>query len=311
MNRRTLRRIATGSAAGCLALGLGLGAGCETLKAVSEGVAAVGVATGQVSEEQAQSIVRTGSALGTAFEQLSPENEYYLGRSVTATILSHYKPLENQALNLYVNELGQSLALFSKQPETFGGYHFLVLDSDEVNAFAGPGGLITLTRGMLRCCRTEDALAAVLAHEIGHIQCRHGVRAIKKSRWTGALTTVVVEAGKSLGSADLAEATKAFEGSIGDVTQTLMNSGYGRAAEREADAAAIAILRGSGYDPHALVDMLEQMKQFVQPGGLGFAKTHPAPQDRIKDILPAVGTAAPAAQPAARQQRFAATMKGI
>ena len=306
----SIRHLAAGVAAGSLALGLSLGAGCETLKVVPEGVAAVGEASGAITKEQAESIVRTGTALGDAVTQLTPENEYYIGRSVTATILTKYQPFSNEALNLYVNEIGQALALYSKRPETFGGYHFLVLDSDEVNAFAGPGGLITLTRGMLRCCRTEDALAAVVAHEIGHVEHQHGLRAIKKSRWTGAFTTVVVEAGKSLGSADLAEATKAFEGSISDVTQTLMNSGYGRAAEREADASAVAILRAAGYDPHALVDMLEQMKAYVKPGGLGFAKTHPAPQDRINDISPALGPGGAVAPPVVRQQRFVAAMKG-
>ncbi len=307
MNRRMLQ-----SAFMALPVAAALGlAGCETMKVLSEGVAAVGEATGAVTHEQAQSIVKTGEALGNAMEQLTPENEYWIGRSVTATILGSYKPSERADLNRYVNQLGQSLALFSDRPETFGGYHFLVLDSDEVNAFAGPGGLITVTRGMLRLCRTEDALAAVLAHEIGHVQYKHGLRAIKKSRWTGAFTTMVVEAGKSLGSADLAEATKAFEGSIGDISQTLMNSGYGRTSEREADAAALRILVNAGYNPAALVDMLAEMGKGYKPGGLGFSKTHPDPAVRIAEVKAMLGTLAPVAPPAPRQQRFAAAMQGV
>ncbi|OQW97577.1 MAG: peptidase M48 [Verrucomicrobia bacterium A1] len=290
---------------------LWLASGCEAVKVISEGVAAVGVATGTVTEQQAQSIVKSGEALGSAMEQLTPENEYWIGRSVTATILGSYKPYERSDVNRFVNQLGQSLALFSDRPETFGGYHFLVLDSDEVNAFAGPGGLITVTRGMLRLCRTEDALAAVLAHEIGHVQYKHGLRAIKRSRWTGAFTTMVVEAGKSLGSADLAEATKAFEGSIGDISQTLMNSGYGRAAEREADAAAVRILAQAGYNPSALVAMLEEMGKGHKPGGPGFAKTHPDPAVRIAEIRAMLSAPSPVAPPPVRQQRFAAFMQGV
>jgi predicted Zn-dependent protease len=293
------------------AAALWLASGCEAVKVISEGVAAVGVATGTVTEQQAQSIVKTGEALGSAMEQLTPENEYWIGRSVTATILGSYKPYERSDVNRYVNQLGQSLALFSDRPETFGGYHFLVLDSDEVNAFAGPGGLITVTRGMLRLCKTEDALAAVLAHEIGHVQYKHGLRAIKRSRWTGAFTTMVVEAGKSLGSADLAEATKAFEGSIGDISQTLMNSGYGRAAEREADAAAVRILAQAGYNPSALVAMLEEMGKGHKPGGPGFAKTHPDPAVRIAEIRAMLSAPSPVSPPAVRQQRFAAFMQGV
>lgn len=293
------------------AAALWLAAGCEAVKVVAQGVAAVGEATGTVTHEQAEAIAKTGGAMGSALEQLTPENEYWIGRSVTATILGSYKPYERADLNRYVNQLGQSLALFSDRPETFGGYHFLVLDSDEVNAFAGPGGLITVTRGMLRLCKTEDALAAVLAHEIGHVQYKHGLRAIKRSRWTGAFTTMVVEAGKSLGGADLAEATKAFEGSIGDVSQTLMNSGYGRAAEREADAAAVRILANAGYNPSALVDMLGEMAKGYKPGGLGFSKTHPDPAVRIAEVKAMLAAPAPVAPPPARKQRFAGAMQGV
>ncbi|MBM4155698.1 MAG: peptidase M48 [Lentisphaerae bacterium] len=308
MNRRLLQAACAAIGAGAV---LGLSAGCEAVKVVAEGVAAVGEATGTVSHEQAQAIAKTGTALGSALEQLTPENEYWIGRSVTATILGSYKPYDRADLSRYVNQLGQSLALFSSRPETFGGYHFLVLDSDEVNAFAGPGGLVTVTRGMLRLCRTEDALAAVLAHEIGHIEHKHGLRAIKKSRWTGAFTTMVVEAGKSLGGADLAEAVTAFEGSIGDISQTLMNSGYGRASEREADAAAVRILSAAGYNPSALTDMLGEMAKGYKPGGLGFSKTHPDPAVRVAEVKAMLATPSPVAPPPARQQRFAAAMRGV
>lgn len=288
---------------------MSLWAGCQTIKAVGDTVAVVGVATGAVTEEQAQSIVRTGAALSSAMEHLTPENEYWIGRTVTATILSRYPPYDRPNLNRYLNLVGQTLALFSERPETFGGYHFLVLDSEEINAFAGPGGLITVTCGMLRLCRTEDELAAVLAHEIGHVQHRHGLQAIKKSRWTGAFTTIVAEAGKTLGGADLAEAVRAFEGSISDVMQTLVNSGYGRAAEREADAAAVRILRTAGYDPRALVTMLQEMKRRLKPGGLDFAKTHPDPEERIQAVLKMLGGGgAPTPPPPERQSRFAAAM---
>jgi beta-barrel assembly-enhancing protease len=78
-------------------------------------------------------------------------------------------------------------------PETFGGYHFLILDSDEINAFAAPGGLIFVTRGMLRCCDSEDAVAAVLAHEVGHVQHQHGIQTIRKPALTSAFTILAAE----------------------------------------------------------------------------------------------------------------------
>lgn len=311
------RRWTPWMAGAVLAAGAAL-TGCQTMKAIGELGAGVAVATGAITPEQGQSIVRTTGAVGTAFEQLTPENEYYIGRAVMASLFAQkktggelrYPVYDRSELTAYVNELGQALALASDRPETFGGYHVLVLDAEEINAFAAPGGLIVVTRGMIRCCRSEDALAAVLAHEIGHVQHLHGLRAIKKSRITGALTTVLAEAGKTLGGKDLAAAVQAFEGSIQDVTQTLVVNGYGRAAERQADAAAVAILQRTGYDPHALVDMLTQMKGQLKPGGLDFAKTHPSPDDRIKELRPLIKTA-PETAPAARQQRFQRAARGV
>lgn len=306
--RQMIHVIATGVLP-LAALGL---SGCASMGKVTEAVAAVGVATGQITEEQAQSAVRTAEAVAKAAEEITPTQEYFIGRSVAATLLGQYRPLEDSALNDYVNTLGQALAAFSDRPETFGGYRFLVLDSDEINAFAAPGGLILVTRGMVRLCRTEDQLAAVLAHEIGHVQHRHGVRAIGQSRITAALTIAALEAGRHLGGKELADAVNAFDGAINDVTQTLVVNGYSRSAEREADLAAVTILQRAGYNPAALVEMLEEMGRRLKPGGLDFARTHPKPADRIRSIRSAVEKAGTAsAAPAARQRRFAAAMAGI
>ncbi len=124
---------------------------------------------------------------------------------------------------------------------------------------------------MTRCC--EDALAGVLAHEIGHVQLRHGLQAIKKSRITSALTTLALQGAKTFGGEKLGQVTEAFEGSISDITQTLIRTGYSRAAERQADEAAVAILTRVGYDPNALVEMLNVMEKRLRPGILDFAST--------------------------------------
>jgi predicted Zn-dependent protease len=166
----------------------------------------------------------------------------------------------------YINLLGQGLALASIKPETYRGYHFLILDSDEINAFAAPGGFIFLSRGMLRLCKSEDEVAAVLAHEIGHVELQHALRAIKGSRLTSALTTLAVEGAKSFGGEQLAQLTEAFEGSIGDITGTLMNSGYARKQEYQADASAVRILKAMGYDPLALARMLNEMEKQPEAG---------------------------------------------
>jgi predicted Zn-dependent protease len=168
-----------------------------------------------------------------------------------------------------------------------------------------------VSRGLLRCCKSEDAVAAVLAHEIGHVQGAHGLRAIKTDRLTSALTIMASEGAKTFGGEEVAELTKTFEGSIGDITSTMMNRGYSRGLEREADASAIKILRRVGYDSNALVDMLRQMKKNLKPGGLDFAKTHPDPEDRIADVQLLIGSASRSPTPAARQQRFATALGKI
>lgn len=296
-------------AASCaLALALGGAAGCASIAQVGAGI---GEAAGVITPQQAQSIVKVGEAAEKTFADITPEQEYYIGRAVGATIVSKYKVHDSDRATRYVNLVGQTLAQASMKPETFGGYHFLILDSDEINAFAAPGGFIFLSRGMLRLCRNEDDLAAVLAHEVGHVELQHALRAIKSSRLTSALTTLAMEGAKNFGGEQLAQLTQAFEGSISDITGTLMNSGYARKQERQADEAAIRILKAIGYNPHALVEVMTEMEKQLKPDGHDFAATHPPPGDRIKDIRGLIGDHPRGAGSPARQKRFAQAMAGI
>jgi len=282
--------------------------GCSTVTQVGT---SIGQAAGVLTPQQAQSINKSEQALEKTFQDITPEQEYYIGRSVAATVLSKYKVYDNEAANRYLNVIGQTLAQASDKPETFGGYHFVLMNTDEINAFSAPGGLVMISRGMVRCCKNEDELAAVLAHEVGHVENQHGLRAIKKGRLTSALTTIALEAGKSLGGQELADVTQAFEGSITDITGTLMNSGYARSSEYQADEAAVTIMKRVGYNPAALVTMLDHMKKNLKPGGTDFAKTHPPPDDRIVEVQKKIGTPKPVVEPPVRQQRFNQAINGV
>ncbi|MDH5297681.1 MAG: M48 family metallopeptidase [Desulfobulbaceae bacterium] len=282
--------------------------GCETAANVGASLAA---STGVISYDTAQSLAKASVTMAKAFTDITPEQEYYIGRAVAATVLSRYRPHEAGRQTLYLNTLGQTLATASARPQTFGGYHFLILDTDEINAFAAPGGLIFVSRGLLRCCRSEDAVAAVLAHEIGHVQQKHGLQAIQKGRLTEALTAVAAAGAKEMGGPDLARLTTLFEESIKDVTATLINNGYSRELEREADTVAVTLLQRLGYDPHALADMLAVMEQRLPPGGPGFARTHPAPSERLASLEGALAAAARPAANRARQQRFQSALGGV
>ncbi len=284
---------------------------CQTMESATSLATEIGRGAGVISASQADSLRKTAKAVSRSAEEFTPEQEYYIGRAVGAVVLGKYPAYDQRAVNEYVNVIGQILAQASDLPAIFGGYHFLVLDSNDINAFATPSGLIFVTRGLLRCCRSEDALAAVLAHEIGHIQLRHGMQAIEKARMTEALTTIAAEGAKTFGSREVAALTQNFGGTISDITGSLINKGYARSSEYAADSAAVALLRRVGYDPNGLTEMLAVMKKNLKAGGLDFAKTHPAPDDRLAEIQkkgPAY-TAVPVS--AQRQARFLKALGNI
>jgi predicted Zn-dependent protease len=281
-----------GALAGCASIGGNLNLG--TVVALGQGV--------QKVQEAEQT-------------EFTPEQEYYIGRAVAANLLSTRKVWNDQKATTYLNVLERALSLFSDRPETFGGYHLLILDTDEINAFAAPGGLILVSRGLLRCASTEDMLAAILAHETSHVVLKHGLNAIAQSRKTAAYKNLGLAAVAAFGSSEARQLTDIFKDSISDITNTLVNSGYSRDLEFQADAMALVIMRRAGYDPRAFEDMLNLMESKLKPGGLDFAKTHPDPKDRAaaveKDLSgqPPVTTEPAAAR--ARQSRFQAALGNI
>lgn len=286
-------------------------AGCGTLEKISEVGTGIAASTGVITTEQAQSINKSAGAIDKATQSMTPEQEYYLGRSVAATILSQSKPYDNRAITTYLNTVGQYLALFSEKPETFGGYHFLVMDTPDISAFAAPGGLILVSRGMLRCCKTEEALAGVLAHEIGHVELNHGMLAIDKSRYTALVTTLLAEGAKSVAGGNVGELTKALEGSVTDITSKMVNGGYARSSEFQADKSAVAILQKAGYSPSGLITMLAEMEKQLKPGGHDFARTHPAPKDRIAELNKLITKSPAVAASDEQQKRFSAAMREL
>lgn len=259
----------------------------------------------------ADSATKSFKAVSKALEDITPEQEYYIGRTIGAIILNKYKPYEHAPTIHYINQLGQTLSRFSDLPELYDGYHFMVLDSSEINAFATPSGLIFITRGMLRCCSHEGSLAAVLAHEIGHVQQKHGLQSIEKDRITKATSILAIEGTKNFANSDLASLTATFEDSINDITSTMINSGYSRAYENEADEAAVMILQRVGYSGHGLIEMLTVMKKNLKPGGLDFAKTHPSPESRIENISNILKSEDTGTPPVSQTSRFQAAMKEV
>lgn len=288
-----------------LAAAVALAAGCQALNQVTKAGTDILVASGTISSNQAHAITTSTAAFGKALEQVTPEQEYYLGRTVGATVLQKYDPYDRAAVNDYLNLLGQTLASASDRPETYAGYHFLALDSESINAFAAPGGFIFVTRGMLGLCQREDDLAAVLSHEIGHVELKHGLKAISQDRWVSASLVTGVELLKQ-NNPDLGQLTDAFSGVIDGVSDVLLVKGYGRRLELQADRAAVKILTRVGYDPEALVDILHALEKNTEPGHGDYGQTHPNPEKRVASVRKAIKPGRKVAEPTeARTRRFA------
>lgn len=260
-------------------------------------------AGGSPVSSYAQSAVVSGTAVAKSMEEFTPEQEYYIGRTVAASLLTTYPPLRNAAANQYVNMIGQSLAMFSSMPLTYNGYHFQILDSMDINAFAAPGGFVLVTKGLIKCCPDENALAAVLAHEIAHVQNKDALRSIQKSRVTQAVAILGGETAKHLTGGQLGQLTTLFADSIGDIMTNMVNNGYSRSYELQADQGAVSILTKSGYNAGGLLAMLHAMDARLAPNGKDFAKTHPKPEDRIKELSTLVQDGV-TFDPAARKARF-------
>ena len=95
-------------------------------------------------------------------EEITPEQEYYIGRAVAGTILEKYNVYNSAKMQKYLNEICSAIVINSDKPVLYKGYYVAILDTDEVNAFATSGGHILVSRGLLQCAKSEDALAAVL-----------------------------------------------------------------------------------------------------------------------------------------------------
>jgi predicted Zn-dependent protease len=280
------------------------GAALGQLDLLKKGVDAANKANKVV--EDAKAVKKAADKLRSSFADITEEEEYYIGRSVAAMILSRYPVYQNDGLTQYVNTVGDAVALYSDRPEIYAGYHFLILDTDEVNAMAAPGGMIFVTKGLLRRCKDEETLALILAHEIGHVAAKHGLQAIKKSRLTDAFMFLGNQAVQRFGPQELAQLTTMFEGVLSDIVEQLVVRGYDRASEYDADGMAVKFGARTGYEPGAIVRFLKTMVgDTSNAAGKGWFKTHPSPEDRIDRAGRAISALGPAPTiDPGRTQRF-------
>jgi predicted Zn-dependent protease len=241
---------------------------------------AAGVDSGKV--DRAVTGVATFADSVKAADNLTPENEYYLGRAVAAKIAGTYKIYRHPALEAYLNKICQTIVISSPRPDIYNGYHVAILDTDEINAFATPGGHIFVTRGLIACAENEDALAAVIAHEVAHIQLRHALTSIRNARYVNAAVSGALAGTGGSAAGNVKELAGIMGDSVNEVITTMVVNGFSPAQEYEADSTALSLLAAAGYQPSGLLEMLQVLKKKQgNDKSKGFGKTHPSPAQRI------------------------------
>jgi predicted Zn-dependent protease len=203
------------------------------------------------------------------------KGEAEIGSGVAANLLGAAPLVQDEKLQAYVSRLGWWLALQTERADL--AWRFGVLDSDNVNAFAAPGGYVFVTRGLLLRMRNEAELAGVLAHEMAHVLQRHHLNAIQKNARTGLMADLASLAAGSSEHAALADKA------IGAGTE-LYARGLDKDDEFEADRMGVVIAARAGYDPYGLPAVLQTLEAAnAQDSNLALMfKTHPAPQKRLE-----------------------------
>jgi len=218
------------------------------------------------------------SASKDEFSDISDiEAEIVFGRELSARILGNYSLIDDEEIIKYVNLVGKALALYAGRPEL--EFYFGVLDTDEVNAFATPGGYVFITNGALMKMDNEAQLAGVLGHEIAHVVKKHVVKELHiKGDEGSAAGGIAGLIGGTTGTVRVA-----LDQALDDATNILFNRGYKIADEIEADRVGILLASIVGYDPLALKEFLSSVRSF-EVEDKTYKGEHPVFEVRMREI---------------------------
>ncbi|HHH39255.1 MAG TPA: M48 family peptidase [Sedimenticola sp.] len=213
---------------------------------------------------------------------LSPVEEKRLGQAFMRSVKRSMKVIATPMMTSYIQSLGDRLVQHSEAPGR--EFHFFLVDSPQINAFAGPGGFIGVNTGLVIITESESELASVVSHEIAHVTQNHLLRTFNSVRQLSlpatalAIAAVVLGAATNNAQAGLAAATGLQAG----VAQAQIN--FTRANEIEADAVGIHTLAEAGFDPQAMADFFERMGKATRLYDNGkvpeFLRTHPVTPNR-------------------------------
>ena len=215
-------------------------------------------------------------ALGACVNE---RQEQQIGDRVAAQVNAQVPMVHDAALNAYVTGLGRSITRNSGRPGV--PFKFYIVDTDQVNAFALPGGHVYVNRGLTERTRSQAELAAVIAHEVAHVAARHGVRNLQRQLRTSSLVSVMYRM-------ILGREPEILDQDALNLGGALWSASNSRAEESEADQLAVKYLIRSGVDPHGMVKLLRRLlaeeKSNPGPGEqVAWFASHPTTESRVRN----------------------------
>ncbi len=234
-------------------------------------------------------ILGAGKDLATAAGGMDEKEEIAVGREVAGRMLGAAPLVADPGLQAYVNRVGRWVASQTERPDL--PWHFGVIDSPAINAFAAPGGYVLITRGLYEILDGEAQLAGVLGHEIAHIVQRHHVTVMQKSAAISAGAQIAQTRDRS-----------AIVGNLIGSGAEIFARGLDKSAEFEADRMGVVLAARAGYSPYGLVEVLHKLSaRGSEDASLALLfKTHPDPGERLSEIGQALAPRA-AALPAGKE----------
>ena len=238
-------------------------------------------ATKPAAEVTAADVTTKAEPPAFNWQNPSQAEEIALGREITGNLLGAAPLVKDPALQKYVNSVGRWVASQSDRAEL--PWHFGVIESDDLNAFAAPGGYVLITKGLYKKMTNEAQLAGVLGHEIGHIVKKHQLKVLQKQQ--------LLNIGSSFLSNQYAKDNTLVSKAIGSGAEMSARS-LDKTAEYEADRLGITYATRAGYEPYGLVDVLQTLSE-TSPNDGSVAllfKTHPHPDERLASLGDAIGS---------------------
>ena len=217
-----------------------------------------------------------------AFNLKSPskQEEIQIGREISGNLLGASPLVKDAELQKYVNKVGRWVANQSERTDL--PWHFGVIESEDINAFAAPGGYVIITKGLYRKLENEAQLAGVLSHEIAHVVRNHHLKILQQSQ--------LLDYGANLLSKQLGKDDKVVQKIIGSGAEICSRS-LDKNAEFEADRMGVALTTRAGYEPYGLPEVLQTIGQTGknESSVTLLFKTHPHPDDRLVKLDDAIG----------------------